>query len=89
MTPQNPKRHTQAELDTAQGREITHHVENWGNPALGLPYWVVTCRRRESPGGIQVEVRAATADEAMQRVRAGNVPGIGLGWLPLRAVHKA
>jgi hypothetical protein len=48
-----------------------------------LPLWRVTCRRSKgSPGQLQVEVRAASADAAAELVRTGQVPGIGLGWKP-------
>ena len=88
MTPQNPKRHTQAEIDTAEGRDLNHHVTTWGDPKPGTPTWKVTCRRRISLGSLTVEVRAPTAEAAKERVRAGEVPAIGLGWIPMSAVLK-
>lgn len=47
----------------------------------------VVCRRRSTPGRITVNVPADTPEEAMQLVRDGKAqPGVGLGWIPVRAV---
>lgn len=88
MTPNRPKRHTQAEIDTAEGRDLNHHVTRYLDPPLGTPTYLVDCKRRNSPGHLQVEVKAATAELAMQYVKEGTAPGIGLGWIPLRALLK-
>lgn len=86
MTPQNPKRHKQSEIDTAEGRDLNHHVTRYLDPPLGTPTFKVVCNRRGSPGSLAVKVKAETAELAMQYVREGKAPGIGLGWRPLRAV---
>lgn len=88
MTPQNPKRHKQSEIDTAEGRDLNHHVTRYLEPPLGTPTYKVVCKRRSSPGQLEVEVKAASAELAKQYVAEGKVPAIGLGWIPLRAYLK-
>lgn len=59
-------------------------VKDWAKET-GLVY-KVKCKRRSSPGFLHVEVRAASPEAAMQRVREGKAEAIGLGWLPVSAV---
>lgn len=87
MTPQRPKRVTQAQIDTLpDGRDLPHYVSNWPQPTAYKAF-TVTCRRRMSPGQLTVNVRAESAERAKEMVRLGQVSGIGLGWLPGSAVE--
>lgn len=83
MTPQNPKRIRQADLPP-DGRDV------YGWPReTGKSLYKVTCRRKASPGVLEVQVRADSPQQAKQLVRDGKVEGIGLGWQPLSAVVQS
>lgn len=83
------KRLTQAQLNTLpDGRDIPAYVSQPGLGAGGRFTYDVTCKRRTSPGTLTTQVKANSPEEAMKAVRDGQVPGIGLGWLPLRAVLR-
>jgi hypothetical protein len=51
--------------------------------------FLVSARRRFSPGGMQLKVEAPTADEAVRRVEAGEVPAVGLGWTVVSVVEES
>jgi len=52
-----------------------------------LNLYEVTCRRQGgSPGRLVTQVRARSEEHAKEQVIKGEVPGVGLGWSPVKVV---